>query len=128
VTTNSSSATNDIADSWVNRFGFRRVSVLRALMGLDNVPAQNGGIFAQGETEMTIFRSAVNLRHSIPDIDPRAGQILFAWFTSSGWLDQAPLVALRIEQDLKGPGSVALDAAYPLGTKGLGLSGGCSDV
>ena len=63
-----------------------------------------------------------------PYADPRAGQILFAGFTSSGWLDQAPLVALRIEEDLKGPGSVALDAAYPLGTKGLGLSGGCSDV
>jgi hypothetical protein len=42
LTTNSSSATNDIAVSWVNRFDFRRVAVLRGLMGLDNVPAQNG--------------------------------------------------------------------------------------
>ena len=57
-----------------------------------------------------------------------AGQILFAGLTSSGWLDQAPLVALRIEEDLESPGSVAVDAAYPLGTKGLGLRGGFSDV
>jgi len=60
--------------------------------------------------------------------DRSVGQILFAGLTSSGWLDQAPLVALRIEEDLEGPGSVAVDAAYPLGTKGLGLPDGCSDV
>ena len=44
LTTSSSSATNDIAVSWVNRFGFRRVAVLPGLKGLDNVPPQNGGI------------------------------------------------------------------------------------
>ena len=78
---------------------------------------------------MTIFRSAVNLQHLIPDAGDRcAGQIVFAEFTSSSWLDQGPLVALRIEEDLEGPGRIAVDTAYPLGTKGLGLSGGCSDV
>jgi hypothetical protein len=78
---------------------------------------------------MTIFRSAVNLQHLIPDAGDRcAGQIVFAEFTSSGWLDQGPLVALRIEEDLEGPSSVALDAAYPLGTKDLGLPGSCNDV
>ena len=44
--------------------------------------------------------------------DRSVGQILFAGLTSSGWLDQAPLVALRIEEDLEGPGSVAVDVVY----------------
>jgi hypothetical protein len=44
LTTDSSGATSDIALSWVNRVGLRRVAVLRGLMGLDNVPAHNGGM------------------------------------------------------------------------------------
>ena len=57
-----------------------------------------------------------------------SGQFPFAGLTSSGWLDQAPLVALRIEEDLEGAGSVPVDAAYPLGTKGLRLPRSFSDV
>jgi len=36
--------------------------------------------------------------------DGHTGRIPFAGLTSLGWLDQAPLVALRIEEDLEGPG------------------------
>ena len=43
-------------------------------------------------------------------------------------MDQTPLVPLRIEEDLEGPGSVAVDTAHPSGTKGLCLSASVSDV
>jgi hypothetical protein len=43
-------------------------------------------------------------------------------------VDQTPLVPLWIEEDLEGPGSVAVDTAHPLGTKGLCLIGSAGDV